>query len=103
MSNRTTATPNELTEPRSIEGHDAARVLTLLGADNRGALTIAALREHGVQAPAQAIYELQLDGYEIDRVPCESSDRRTTIGYRLRASGAIPSRSALREVRGDVS
>ena len=103
MSNRTTATTNELTEPRYVEGHDAARVLTLLGADDSGALTMPALREHGVQAPAQAIYELQLDGYEIDRVPCESSDRHTTIGYRLRTSAAIPSRSALREVRGDVS
>ena len=103
MSNRTTATTNELTGPRSVEGHDAARVLTLLGADDCGALTMAALREHGVRAPAQAIYELQLDGYEIDRVPCQSSDRHTTIGYRLRTSAAIPSRSALREARGDVS
>ena len=102
MSKPTTHTSNELTERRSVEGHDAARVLTLLGGDERGALTIAALREHGVQAPAQAIYELQLDGYEIDRVPCESSDRRMTIGYRLRTSAAISSRSALREVRGDV-
>ena len=103
MSNRTTATTNELTEPRSVEGHDAARVLTLLVADDGGALTTAALREHGVQAPAQAIYELQLDGYKIDRVPCVSSDRHTTIGYRLRTSGTLPSRSAPREERGDVS
>jgi hypothetical protein len=103
MSSRTTSTTNELTERRSVEGHDAARVLTLLGADDSGALTIAALREHGIQAPAQAIYELQLDGYEIDRLPCEGSDRHTTIGYRLRTSAAIPSRSAVREVRGDVS
>jgi hypothetical protein len=91
MSNRTTPTTNELTGPRSVEGHDAARVLTLLGADDSGAVTMAALREHGVHAPAQAIYELQLDGYEIDRVPCEGSDRHTTIGYRLRTSAAIPS------------
>jgi hypothetical protein len=103
MSSRTTSTTNELTERRSVEGHDAARVLTLLGADDSGALTMAALSEHGVRAPAQAIYELQLDGYEIDRVPCEGSDRHTTIGYRLRTSAAIPSRSAMREVRGDVS
>jgi hypothetical protein len=103
MSNRTTPTTNELTEPRSVEGHDAARVLTLLGADDSGAVTMAALREHGVHAPAQAIYELQLDGYKIDRLPCESSDRHTTIGYRLRTSATIPSRSAPREERGDVS
>jgi hypothetical protein len=90
MRNRTTATTNELNEPRSVEGHDAARVLTLLGADDSGALTMAALREHRVQAPAQAIYELQLDGYEIDRVPCESGDRLTTISYRPRTSAAIP-------------
>ena len=102
MSNPTTATPNELTEPRSVEGHDAARVLTLLVADDNRALTMAALREQGVQAPAQAIYELQLDGYKIDRVPCENSDRHTTIGYRLRTSTTIPSRSAPREERGDV-
>ena len=91
MSNRTTPTTNELTGPRSVEGHDAARVLTLLGADDSGAVTMAALREHGVHAPAQAIYELQLDGYEIDRVHCESSDRHTTIGYRLRTS--VPNES----------
>lgn len=103
MSHRTTPTTNDLTERRSVEGHDAARVLTLLGADDGAALTMAALREHGVQAPAQAIYELRLDGYEIDRVPCEDSDRHTTIGYRLRISAAIPSRSALREARGDVA
>jgi len=91
MSTRTTPTTIELTQRRSVEGVDAARVLTLLGSDDRGALSMVALREHGVQAPGQAIYELQLDGYEIDRVPCESGDRLTTIGYRLRTSAAIPS------------
>jgi hypothetical protein len=103
MSNRPTSTTNELTERRSVEGHDAARVLTLLSADDSAVVTMAALREDGVRAPAQAIYELELDGYEIDRVPCASSDRNATIGYRLRTSAAISSRSVLREVRGDGS
>ena len=64
---------------------------------------MSAMREHGIQAPAQAIYELRLDGYEIDRVACESNHRHTTIGYRLRTSPATPARSAVLEVGGATS
>jgi hypothetical protein len=32
-----------------------------------------------------SVYELQLAGYEIERVPCEQPDGRTPLGYRLRA------------------
>ncbi len=103
MRKRTTDTTTELTERRSVEGQDAARVLILLSADDSRALTMAALREHGIQAPAQAIYELQLNGYKIDRVTCETNDRHPTLGYRLRTSPATPNRSALREARGATS
>ena len=67
-------------------------------------MTIAALRERGVKAPAQAVYELQLAGYEIDRVPCRCSDGNTTEGKDwLRAASALAAdRSArLKEVDSD--
>src|SRR5665213_1433623 len=43
----------------------------------------AALRERGVKAPAQAMYDLQLAGYTIDRVGCTDRGGRRTFGYRL--------------------
>jgi len=74
--------------PLSAGDRDQSRVLRLLEADRDGGLTIAVLRERGVEAPALTVYELQLAGYEIDRVPCGCSDGHTTLGYRLRASSA---------------
>jgi hypothetical protein len=90
-------------EPRRLGDRDQARLLTLLEADRTGALTTAALRERGFEAPAQMVYELQLAGYEIDRVPCEHPDGRRILGYRLRGSSApVPYPSArLKEVRSD--
>ena len=35
-----------------------------------------------------SVYELQLAGYEIERVPCEHRNGRTTLAYRLRRAGA---------------
>ncbi len=59
-------------------------VLTLLRADRRDALTIADLRERGFDAPAQLLYELQLAGYEVDRVRCGDN---ASWGYRVRGEG----------------
>ena len=91
------------TEPQSIEDRDLARLLALLEADQAGALTIADLRERGLKAPAQAVYELQLAGYVIDRVYFQDQDGRRSLGYCLRASSASrPDRSTgSREEGGD--
>ena len=81
---------------------DVSRTLGLLEASQTGALTIAALRERGVVAPAQAVYMLHLAGYEIDRVPCENPRGNRSLGYRLRsASGRTPDRPAIERVHGD--
>lgn len=65
---------------------DLTRVLALLEANRGAALTIAALRERGIETPAIRVYELQLAGYEIERVPCARPDGRATLAYRLRAA-----------------
>jgi hypothetical protein len=83
-------------EPRLVEDRDSGRVLTLLQADQSAGLTIGALRERGVEAPAQAIYSLQLAGYEIDRVVCEHPSGHRTSGYRLRARPRFSSDSSAR-------
>jgi hypothetical protein len=41
--------------------------------------TIAAQRESGIEARAQAVYELQLAGYEVERA-CSHPTGRTTFG-----------------------
>jgi hypothetical protein len=64
-------------------GREAARLLALLRQDRRGGVTVAAMRERGIEAPAQAIYTLQLAGYTIDRVPAAVNGRRSSA-YRLR-------------------
>jgi hypothetical protein len=86
----------------SAGDRDLTRVLGLLEANRAGGLTIAALRERGIETPAMSVYELQLAGYEIERVPCERPDGRTTLGYRLRATPAPASdQSMLKEVASD--
>jgi hypothetical protein len=70
----------------TVGARDEARLLALLESDQTGGLTIAALREHGIKAPAQAVYALQLAGHPIERANCEDSDGHTTPGYRLKAS-----------------
>ena len=89
--------------PRLVEDRDSERVLTLLAADQSAGLTIGALRECGVEAPAQAIYSLQLAGYEIDRVVCERPNGHRTPGYRLRARPLFSADSSarLKEVPAD--
>jgi hypothetical protein len=82
---------------------DPTRVLRLLEANQGGALTIAALRERGVDTPAMSVYELQLAGHEIERVACERPDGRATLGYRLRAAPVpvIDQSARLKEVDSD--
>ena len=67
---------------------DLARVLGLLREDRAGTLTVATLRGHGIRAPGQAVYDLQVAGYVIDRVSCVGADGHSALGYRLhRVSG----------------
>lgn len=79
-------------QPASAEPHgtgaarDVARLLELLNADPTHALTVAAMHDAGIGAPAQAIYMLQLAGYDIDRVFCTHPDGHRTPGYRLRVT-----------------
>jgi len=67
---------------------ELGRALALLEHDQTGSVTLAALRERGVTAPAQAVYDLQLAGYAIDRITSTGPGGRTTSGYRLR--GPLP-------------
>ncbi len=62
---------------------ELGRALTLLENDRTGSVTVAALRERGVRAPAQAVYDLQLAGFAIDRITSTGPGGRTTSGYRL--------------------
>lgn len=62
-----------LQPPRLLStGHDDAPL--------RIALTMDDLRERGIQMPGQMVYELELDGYPVDRV-----HRRSIVGHRLGA------------------
>ena len=76
----------EQARPLGAGDRDVMRLLGLLETNQGGALTIAALRERGIETPAMSVYELQLAGYEIERVHCERPDGYTTLGYRLRAA-----------------
>ena len=68
------------------DARDEARLLALLESDETGGLTIAALLELGIKTPGQAVYALQLAGYQIERVFRQDSDGNRSLGYRLRAS-----------------
>jgi Helix-turn-helix domain len=64
---------------------ERARLLDLLDAGHDDAPTIDDLRERGVTMPGQAIYELELDGYRVERVRRRAdSHRRGGVGYCLR-------------------
>lgn len=75
--------------PPTEAERELARALALLESDHTGSVTVAALRERGVRAPAQAVYDLQIAGYAIDRVTATDAGGRSTSGYRLR--GPAPS------------
>ena len=89
-------------QPHSEGDRALARVLALLQGDRAGAVTIDALRERGVNAPAQLMYDLQLAGYRIDRISCADLGGHRTFGHRLHGSpaGAAEPFSGLREVDG---
>jgi hypothetical protein len=85
--------PTEVVDDRELSREwtdDFERLLALLNADVAVAVSVADLRARGVSAPAQAAYELQLAGYEIDRVYCTDMDGRPALGYRLQLAPAIP-------------
>ncbi|MDQ6774830.1 MAG: hypothetical protein M3071_01115 [Actinomycetota bacterium] len=68
---------------------DRARLLHALDAAEGDALTIGDLRERGIEMPGQAIYELEVDGYPVERVSRRSSERRgRVLGCRLSAQAA---------------
>ena len=103
MSDRTSPDehrPNPAAKHGDLE---LERILRLLEGDQARSMSVAALREHGVKAPAQAVYALQLAGYAIDRVSSTDPSGRQTLGYRLRGSPAAPPDSSVgsREVGCD--
>jgi hypothetical protein len=83
MSASAATRASEQAELDSARGRNAGRLLALLREDRDRGVSVAAIRERGIEAPAQAIYTLQLAGYAIDRVPA-AADRRRAFGYRLR-------------------
>jgi len=70
------------------ETSDRARLLRALTDAEGAALTISDLRDRGVQMPGQALYELELEGYPVERVRAAGGSRRGgSIGYRLARGG----------------
>jgi hypothetical protein len=67
---------------------ERARALALLQANQTGTISIGDLRDIGVRAPGQAVYDLQLAGYQIDRVSHITADGLPTVGYRLHHAAA---------------
>lgn len=66
-------------------GTERARLLDLLESGQDDPPTIGDLREQGLSMPGQAIYELELDGYPVERVRRRGGSRtRGGVGYRLR-------------------
>ncbi len=94
MSDRLAFTTEKQTARRA-ETRDAVRVLELLVVAEGCGVMIADLRERGVQAPGQAIYELELAGRQINRRFAPSSDGRHIMRYRLAVS---VQRSTIRDV-----
>jgi TPP-dependent 2-oxoacid decarboxylase len=69
------------------------QVLKLLSGPGSAALTMAEMRERGVRAPGQAIYELELAGYPVERVYRDADARHNRVlGYRL-ATDRVVSRT----------
>lgn len=75
--------------PRGIL--DRARLLHVFDTGGDEVFTITDLREHGVAMPGQAIYELELDGYPVERVHRRGRTRDCKVlGYRLRGPALHP-------------
>lgn len=101
MSIRAVHSRADRSQPQSAGDRDLSRVLSLLQGGQEGALTIAALRERGIEAPALTLYELQLAGYEIERVLYVDADGHTSPSYRLSAAPA-PAIEPSNELKGGV-
>ncbi len=86
MSGRRTSRAVGESEPLHRRDPDAARLVLVLVEHGGSPLTIEQLRSEGLHAPAQAIYELQLAGYEVERLAVRRERGRTSVGYRLRAA-----------------
>lgn len=63
-------------------GREAARLLALLREERDSGVTVETIRQHGIDAPAQAIYTLQVAGYTIDRLSGAANGQRMPV-YRL--------------------
>jgi hypothetical protein len=71
--------------PNPHANADRTRLLDLLESTHEDPPTIDDMRERGVTMPGQAIYELELDGYPIERVGRHGGSRECGgVGYRLR-------------------
>ncbi len=81
--------------PGDALGTEAAHALELLRGRGDELLTIAELHADGVRAPAQALYELELAGYRLDRIRTHGAAGVGALGYRLNdPSGGDPARAA---------
>ena len=89
MNDRRTRRTAEQSAPLRTPDRATTQLLELLARTGRPA-TVDELRREGISAPAQGIYELQLAGFEIDRVGVGAGWR--TPGDRLSAphTGARP-------------
>jgi hypothetical protein len=80
LSRGSFAEATDQTERREEADLNEERLWRLLG---HGTITVQELREQGVKAPAQGMYELQLAGYVIDRHRVRDEAGQSTLGYRL--------------------
>lgn len=88
-------------------GRELARALELLERNTSRPVTLADLRERGISAPGQAIYDLQLAGHMIDRVPSIDAEGHVSSGYHLRypppPAAELPDQSDEERVSGSES
>jgi hypothetical protein len=71
----------------SLGDQNLERLLALLGGEHAAGATVAELLASGVSSPAQSVYELQLAGYDIERVYRCQTGRGPTVSYHLRVKG----------------
>ena len=86
---------------RTSWGRTRCGLLALLQ-DNSGALTVGELRERGIDAAAQAIYTLELAGYQVDRALVRLKGGRQRMGCRLHGGSPLAER-AVGPVAGGIS
>ena len=70
-----------------LGARDRMRLLDVFSSCKNRPLTISDLRERGIDRPGEAIYELRLAGYPVERV-CAGRRGSTVPGYRLSARAA---------------